>query len=242
LKIILDKLQIPYSVCYRKLREENLEKNIHKSKGGYAFSYIMSRKSYSRVYFMDKYLVSRLSQIKHIKDFKGFVYNLEVEKDNSYIVSGMIVHNCTLPRAFFTYQGKKAVLIQNSWGKSVGYGGRQILTEDWFKYNRVIYAIWFEDLNNLSIFNAQVERPHYHFVREMEAGMRGDDIAMLQVCLGTLQDNEGYLFPIINGQAPTGFYGGLTRNAVQRFQKLYGISPVGRVGPETLAKLNEIFK
>jgi len=242
LKIILDKLQIPYSVCYRKPREENLEKNIHKSKGGYAFSYIMSRKSYSRVYFMDKYLVSRLSQIKHIKDFKGFVYNLEVEKDNSYIVSGMIVHNCTLPRAFFTYNGKKAILIQNSWGTGIGYGGRQILTEDWFRNNRVVCGIWFEDLNNLAVFNSQITKPRYQFTREMEVGMRGEDIAMLQTCLACLSDSQGALFPLWQGQSPTGYFGGITRNAVQRFQTLYGINPVGRVGPETLAKLNEVFK
>lgn len=39
----------------------------------------------------------------------------------------------------------------------------------------------------------------------------------------------------------TGYYGALTQNAVMNFQRLYGISPVGRVGPITLAKINELI-
>jgi len=149
---------------------------------------------------------------------------------------------CALPNAYFTYNGKKAILIQNSWGTGIGYGGRQILTEDWFRNNRVVCGIWFEDLNNLAVFNSQITKPRYQFTREMEVGMRGEDIAMLQTCLACLSDSQGALFPLWQGQSPTGYFGGITRNAVQRFQTLYGINPVGRVGPETLAKLNEVFK
>lgn len=36
----------------------------------------------------------------------------------------------------------------------------------------------------------------------------------------------------------TGYYGALTKSAIVRFQNLYGIDPVGRVGPLTLAKIN----
>ena len=39
----------------------------------------------------------------------------------------------------------------------------------------------------------------------------------------------------------TGYYGALTRNAIKRFQKKYGIEPVGYVGPQTRKKLNEIY-
>jgi peptidoglycan hydrolase-like protein with peptidoglycan-binding domain len=73
----------------------------------------------------------------------------------------------------------------------------------------------------------------------MEVGMKGTDIAMLQKCLGYLTDASGFLFPLY--QEPTGWYGGITRDSVQRFQTLYKINPIGRVGPETLAKLNEVF-
>lgn len=141
------------------------------------------------------------------------------------------------------YQGKRCLVDQDSWDKYVGYGGRRLISEDWFVAGRILFGIWTADLNNLAIFNQQVveQKPTYHFARELGVGMRGNDVAMLQVCLATLQDSNGFLFPLWQGQEPTGYYGGITRNAVQRFQTINGISPVGRIGPETLAKLNEIF-
>ena len=39
----------------------------------------------------------------------------------------------------------------------------------------------------------------------------------------------------------TGYFGSLTEQAVIRFQKQYGIDPVGRVGPLTLGKINTII-
>lgn len=39
----------------------------------------------------------------------------------------------------------------------------------------------------------------------------------------------------------TGYYGSLTRVAVRKFQQKYGLSVVGRVGPQTRAKLQEVF-
>ena len=39
----------------------------------------------------------------------------------------------------------------------------------------------------------------------------------------------------------TGYYGPLTVAAVTRFQNLFGIDPVGRVGPLTLTKINAII-
>ena len=39
----------------------------------------------------------------------------------------------------------------------------------------------------------------------------------------------------------TGYFGGLTRVAVQRFQALYGFDQVGRVGPVTRDKINSLI-
>jgi hypothetical protein len=145
-----------------------------------------------------------------------------------------------MPNSYFTYQGKRAVLIQDSWGQR-GWNGRRILTEDWFKFPRFVGGIWYEDMNNLSVFNQNLPKPKYKFTRQLAVGMRGEDVAMLQVCLATLQDSQGYLFPLWQGQEPTGYYGGLTRAAVKRFQAMYGIEQTGNVGPQTLQKLNEVF-
>ncbi len=72
------------------------------------------------------------------------------------------------------------------------------------------------------------------FNRELERGGRGEDVTRLQQLLA----KDPSIYP--EGQV-TGFYGALTQKAVRAFQKKYGISQVGRVGPQTLAKLNEVF-
>jgi len=75
------------------------------------------------------------------------------------------------------------------------------------------------------------------FTHELEKGNSDkttNEITMLQIFLA--QNNfypEG-----LN----TGYYGNLTAEAVKRFQRYYGISAVGRVGPKTLAKLCEVYK
>jgi peptidoglycan hydrolase-like protein with peptidoglycan-binding domain len=39
----------------------------------------------------------------------------------------------------------------------------------------------------------------------------------------------------------TGYFGPLTKSAVMNFQNAYGIAQVGRVGPQTLAKINSLI-
>jgi len=39
----------------------------------------------------------------------------------------------------------------------------------------------------------------------------------------------------------TGYFGPLTKSAVMNFQSAYGIAQVGRVGPQTLAKINSLI-
>ena len=72
------------------------------------------------------------------------------------------------------------------------------------------------------------------FTRELEFGMHGDDITALQLFLA--KDKTLYPEGLI-----TGYFGSLTRSAVRRFQARYGIKQVGRVGPITLEKLNELI-
>jgi len=144
-----------------------------------------------------------------------------------------------LPNAFFLYNKKKSVLIQDSWGIKTGIDGRRIVSEDWFKKGRVKSALWFEDLQNLTLQNRVLDKPRYKFTRNLPLGATGSDVAMLQRCLGYLKDANGYLFPLT--QSPTGYYGGITRDAVKRFQALHGIVTTGEVYQITRAELNTIF-
>ncbi|MES2014340.1 MAG: peptidoglycan-binding domain-containing protein [Patescibacteria group bacterium] len=69
---------------------------------------------------------------------------------------------------------------------------------------------------------------------QMDVGSSGDDVTALQTFLATnsLVYPEGLV---------TGHYGPLTQTAVAQFQIAYGLPAVGRVGPQTLAKLNSLI-
>ena len=72
------------------------------------------------------------------------------------------------------------------------------------------------------------------FNQDLAIGSRGDDVKRLQELLA--QDKT--IYP--EGLA-TGYYGNLTVKAVRAFQEKYGLPSVGRVGPATRAKLQEVF-
>lgn len=69
---------------------------------------------------------------------------------------------------------------------------------------------------------------------DLRQGSTGDQVTALQQMLAM----DPSIYP---EKQITGFFGRLTAQAVKRFQKKYGISQVGNVGPMTRAKLNEIF-
>lgn len=69
---------------------------------------------------------------------------------------------------------------------------------------------------------------------ELQYGMAGTDVALLQEYLAG--DRKIYPEAII-----TGYFGSLTKNAVQRFQNNACIEPTGSVGPKTLNKINALL-
>ena len=74
---------------------------------------------------------------------------------------------------------------------------------------------------------------------QMKLGIQGDEISRLQAFLKQYPE----IYP--EGSV-TGYYGALTKAAIQRFQEKYGIAKAGdpgygEVGPKTRAKLNELM-
>ena len=67
--------------------------------------------------------------------------------------------------------------------------------------------------------------------RQLELGSRGTDVSTLQSFLA--EDTSVYPSGLV-----TGYFGTLTKGGVKRFQINNGISPVGRVGPQTMAVIN----
>ncbi len=72
------------------------------------------------------------------------------------------------------------------------------------------------------------------FNKDLAIGARSNDVTRLQ----TLLSQDALIYP---EKLLTGYFGAKTMAAVKRFQKKYGISQIGRVGPATRAKLNQLF-
>lgn len=130
------------------------------------------------------------------------------------------------------YKGKKALIFQNSWGRDGwGINGLGIITEEQFK-NGVVFAAYLIDFK----YEPQnINKPKLYInSRSLTMGERGNDVLKLQVGLQWL----GY-FP--SNQDCTGYYGGLTRNAVKKFQEAYNLPITGIADLNTINKFNDIF-
>ena len=76
-------------------------------------------------------------------------------------------------------------------------------------------------------------QPCYTFEIYLSKGVSSQDVSNLQTIL--IKQN------LLNISQPTGYFGNLTFNAVMAFQRKYGISQVGVVGPITRTKLNSLY-
>lgn len=83
--------------------------------------------------------------------------------------------------------------------------------------------------------NTQISGVVAELRKEMQQGDQSQDVAIIQALLAT----DATIYP--EGLI-TGNFGGKTKEAIKRLQKKYGISVVGRVGPQTLRILNELLK
>ena len=118
--------------------------------------------------------------------------------------------------------GKKYLVIQDSWSVGYGIGGYRLISEEYFKARCFLtsYLKTFEILDP-----ATVEKPVYN-----------GTIISLQKCL----KYEG-LFP--SNISETENYGPITKKAVIEFQLRYNIKPaLGVFGPLTSAKILSIYK
>ncbi len=82
-----------------------------------------------------------------------------------------------------------------------------------------------------SVVSAQSFTP---ITAQMSPGARGAEVTNLQTFIAA----NPAIYP--EGLV-TGYYGNLTKRAVITFQGQYGLAQVGRVGPQTLAKMNGII-
>jgi len=148
---------------------------------------------------------------------------------------------------FLLYNGKKALLCEDSWGPTFGLEGRRIITEDFFKERNFYasYLVYFKYKDELEIIDPDGGKPRHHFSKQLYFSPNfnvDEDVKKLQ---GILK-YEG-LFPL--NIACTGYYGAITSKGVHKWQIKHEVANKqeldalgGRVcGPKTIAKLNELY-
>ena len=156
------------------------------------------------------------------------------------LVGGSTVRHSVAAVDFCLYKGQKALIIEDSWGLDRAIQGRRIITEDFFKARNFFIGHFmnFEFETN----QEDATKPRFNFLFDLEFSptfTTSPAVVALQNCLKF----EG-VFP--KNVDSSGYYGSVTRTAVEQFQIRYGIAGpgeagFGRVGPRTRGELNRIF-
>ncbi|MBS7621538.1 peptidoglycan-binding protein, partial [Candidatus Bathyarchaeota archaeon] len=129
------------------------------------------------------------------------------------------------------WKGQKALVFQHAWTDKWGFGGLGIITEEQF-YRGVILGAYLIDFKYEP--STKPKPVLVIYANTLKVGDRNRDVVKLQVGLQWL----GY-FPA--DVECTGYYGGITRQAVREFQKAYNLNVTGIADFNTIKKFNEIF-
>jgi len=152
----------------------------------------------------------------------GFRFDYEEWVDVPFIASNKPVGELKVGHGvaavdYCLWDGKRALVIEDSWGPYYGKGGRRIITED-FLNARCFYAGYITSL------------PNYVFEKTLHKGSKGIDVRKLQEKLNT----QGYILTV------DGKFGNLTQLAVMNFQRKHGLKDDGVVGRLTNQVLNSL--
>jgi hypothetical protein len=127
--------------------------------------------------------------------------------------------------------GVKQIGFLNSWGVNTGTNGWQWIDESYINTilegHSVIFAAW-THLFNTSPVSIQ---PPFVFTKDLSLGMTDPDISALQ---GFLQSKQYFPQTI----KPTGYFGQITKNALQAYQSANNIPATGYFGPLSRASIN----
>jgi hypothetical protein len=96
-------------------------------------------------------------------------------------------------------------------------------------------AMYKEQIAQFQTNNKALFMKNLQLTSQLKQGMSGAGVKQLQAVLATDPD-------LLSKQNITGFFGPITAKAVEKFQRHFGLDPVGAVGPRTLEKVNGLLK
>lgn len=152
----------------------------------------------------------------------------EVKNSTLSLTGASTIRHSVTAVDFTLYQGKKCLIIEDSWGPNQGKGGQRIITEEFHKQRN-----WFVAHPMTFNFEESALPPiSYVFRIKMKFGDENNEVSELQKLLKKL----GF-YP--SNVSVTGYFGNVTKQAVKSFQIAKGLDMVGEVGPKTLLELNK---
>ncbi len=84
----------PFSIYFtQRTRTTVIEGRTVNQKDTYSIHYKLTTNTQDKAFYEDGYVWAPINEVLQ-EEYKGLVYNLEVEDDNSYVVQNVIVHNC----------------------------------------------------------------------------------------------------------------------------------------------------
>lgn len=147
-------------------------------------------------------------------DYKEWTREIPTIQNKEINLQNAEVRHAVTAVDYFLHKGKKALLIEDSWGIDTGIKGRRIITEDFFN-KRTYYA---GNIMNFKFENNELkdEKPIFNINKPLAFGMQDEQVVSLQNML----KHEG-LFPI-NTQS-TGYYGSITAKKVMEWQLKHNV-------------------
>lgn len=130
------------------------------------------------------------------------------------------------------YQGKKALIIEDSWGTSYGERGQRVITEDFFKA-RCFFAAYPMNF----AFDSQLKRPKYTFKKDLNYSPSYSINEEVKIWQDILK-YEG-LFP--SNIDSTGYFGAITRKFTYDYQVKHGLKVTGNLDQTTREYVNRIY-
>jgi len=226
----------------QKLNEADMNKSADRTISKEQVALIYKAKNYVQLPFDIDSIASIIAQGKGV--LLGFRFNYDEWTDIPTIKSdNPQLHHAVAGVDFTLWQGEKAIIIDDSWGKFGMFAGQRIITKS-FLDKRITFAGYLVELkNNWRDEGMEKIKPQWTFIQDLKFGMmNNNDVKMLQKALQYFE-----FFPA--NVEITGNYLSITAKAVYEWQKKYEVAGIqelnnlqGKVfGPKSISKMNELL-